>query len=433
MKKIFFILSILLFPISIHAIVLPDGTDARVNDIELDGSGKIKRAYLSIPTEINTPLGKISAVGEIIFNSDGKVIEFTPEKNGTAESPIGTLPYREYEPIGFYDSGEAKFLYLDFPTSLTVNGRTFSCWPSLIYFYENWKPLSFRIDKDVPIALPCGNIICKAYSNVLFFSNGNIVGVELAEPAEITKNDIKFYACDTLVLDTDETPASAVIYKSDGIPTKYGKIYPVDNSKITFYLSGGLQTIVPQDITLIQYDDAAFMTVAGETLGFDENGIINRATVKGRKFTIYGWSFEFNDENFYLVIYPNKKIYIPYTASRKYTSRLLIIQNCCYQWYPDKSTIYLTTKEAPDEYKHQTYDTKDSTPSHFTKEGKFDFYNCPLIFDEKDNLIGYRRSAFNCSEWKEDEDRYVDYANYNRITDEYENYVGDVFFDQQKN
>lgn len=61
----------------------------------------------------------------------------------------------------------------------------------------------------------------------------------------------------------------------------------------------------------MQYDDAAFMTVAGETLGFNEDGIINRATVKGRKFTIYGWSFEFNDENFYLVIYPNKKNYIP--------------------------------------------------------------------------------------------------------------------------
>lgn len=213
MKKIAFALFVLLFlPISVHAIVLPDGTDARVNDIELDDNGKIKRAYLSVTTEINTPLGKISAVGEVKFNEDGKVVEFTPEKSGTTESPIGTLPYREYEPIGFYDSGEAKFLYLDFPTSLTVNGRTFSCWPSSIYFYENWKPLSFIIDKDVPIALPCDNIICKAYSNVLFFSNGNLVGVELAEPAEITKNDIKFYACGTLVLDTDETPASAVIY-----------------------------------------------------------------------------------------------------------------------------------------------------------------------------------------------------------------------------
>lgn len=71
---------------------------------------------------------------------------------------------------------------------------------------------------------------------------------------------------------------------------------------------------------------------------------------------------------------------------------------------------------------------KEGTPSHFTEKGRFDYYNCPLIFDDENNLIGYRKASSKLEKWDEILDRNVDYSNYNRITDEYENYVQDVLF-----
>ena len=75
---------------------------------------------------------------------------------------------------------------------------------------------------------------------------------------------------------------------------------------------------------------------------------------------------------------------------------------------------------------------KEATPSHFTEKGKFDYEHCPLLFNENNELIGYRKSATKWTKWDDEQDREVDLAKYNRYTDEYENYVEDVIIESQK-
>ena len=255
--------------INLFAVVLPEGTDARINDIQMNDDGIIEKVYLSEPIQLNTFLGRIEAVGEVLFNSEGKIIEFTPNKDGTAESPIGSLNFKGRETIKFYDNGTVSSMTLNRDTILIVNEREFTCYPSFISFYEDWKPFGFRISKDTNIKLKCGDVICAKGSIINFYSDGNIFNMELGAPAEINSADGKILAFKNLILTPQETPVFATVLKSDGLTSNYGKIFPKEGSEITFYENGKIAKVVPQDITIVQYEGSTFMTIANTELGFD--------------------------------------------------------------------------------------------------------------------------------------------------------------------
>ena len=461
MKKELLSIALMLFSINLFAVVLPEGTDARINDIQMNDEGTIEKVYLSEPTEINTFLGKMEAVGEVVFNLEGKVVELTPNKDGTAESPIGILNYKGRETIKFYNSGTVSSMTLNRDTVLVVNEREFTCYPSYISFYEEWKPFGFRLSKETKVKLNCGEVICAKGSIINFYSDGTIFNLELGAPAEITSADGIFTAFKNLILTTKEKPILATVLKSDGLNSNYGKIYPKEGSDITFYENGKIEKVVPQDITVIQYEGATFMALANTELGFDEEGVINEATVKGKKLKIFGWDFEFIEDDFHFIIYSGKKIYFPnvilnsingkiypYRAHYAEVKRILIDNQTCYYWNRDLD--YEKDEDTPGKYSWSynyahfnsvfklsqddlqeklVVKIKEGTPSHFTEKGKFDYQNCPLIFDEENNLIGFRKAATKLEKWNDILDRNVDYSNYNRVTDEYENYVQDVLFE----
>lgn len=457
MKKSLFTILLTFLVISAYAVILPEGTDARINDIVVNDDNIITSVYLSEPTEINTFLGKIEATGEILFNDNGQVKEFTPNKNGTVETPIGTLNYKALNVIKFFDFGCVASMTLSEVTKLTVNNISYTCYPSFISFYDNWKPFGFKVSQDIPISAKCGDIICAKNSTVMFYENGNIFSLELGAPAELKTTDGNFTALKELILSNEGLPIVANVLKSYGLATSYGKIYPVEGSRITFHENGKVETIIPQDITVIQYEGTTFMTVAKKTLGLDEDGIINEATIKGKKFKIYNWTFEFIEDDFSFVIYPNKQLYInnvilnningtsfEYRPHYAEVRRILINKEHCYFWKREMDSESEKSDKYSWSYNYVKYCSifeldknsntqkliikiREGTPSHYTEKGKFDYFNSPLIFDENNNLIGYRKASSKLEKWDPVLDRTIDYSNFNRITDEYENYAEDVY------
>ena len=460
MKKAFVCFLGIFICSNMFAFVLPEGTDARINDIVMNDDGIVSKVYLSEPIEINTPVGKIEATGEILFSEEGKVTEFTPNKNGEIQTPIGIINYASGYRIKFYESGCISTITLSKETELTINGTAFLCKPSFMFLYEDWKPGAFSVIKATPITLKCGNVICEKGSLVSFYDSGNILSLELAEPAEVNTVDGELKIIGSLYLSDEGTPLLATALSSSGLNSKYGKLYPVERTQISFHMNGKVETIVPQDITVIQYEGSTFMALAKNTLGFDDEGIINSATIKGNKFKYHNWTIKTVEDTMKLVIYPNKKIYFPYLylesinennsfdTYNKKMRRVLLDENNCFYWQRDLdyereqngpkswnyNYYYCTTvkKQMLDNSVITAIQIKEATPSHFTEKGKFDYEHCPLLFNENNELIGYRKSATKWTKWDDEQDREVDLAKYNRYTDEYENYVEDVIIESQK-
>lgn len=459
MKKKLLAILISLITLSVHAVMLPDGTDARINDIVINDEGFIEKAYLSTPTVINTSLGMIEATGEVVFNKEGKVIEFTPSENGTAKTPVGVLNYKGNWGIKFYDSGCIYGIGLSTETILTINNTDYYCSSdNLLSFYDGWKPSSFTVSKEIPLHILCGDIVIKKDTHVFLNPDGSILLVKLAAPTLLTTAAGDFTAIDSLVLYSDGTVRVATALKSDkGLSTKYGKVYPQKNTDVSFSINGEIYTVTPQDITIITIEGETLFAVANKEMVFFNNGDINAVTIKGKNIKIYGWSLEFADDEFQLIVYPNEKIYfnnvyINAINDKKFdndtynpkSKKLLVDKKNCYYWNTglDKKgyswsseynscSVYLLSKD--DLKEKLVVKINDGTPSNFDVFGDFDFYDCPLLFDDKDKVIGYRRATTKPEDWDPVTDRYRFDERYNKETQEFENYREDIFFDQQAN
>lgn len=452
MKKILCLVLLMLFSISLFAFVLPEGTDARISDFVLDDEGFITKVYLSEPCEINTPIGKIEAKGEVLFNHDGNVTKITPKSDGEAETELGIIKYSNFLPISFYDSGCLSSLWLSDSFSFSLNDRCFSCESGIISFFDDWKPSIIFLDNPITIELCCGSVSCESSSCLFFHSNGNISALELSVPAEIVTSKGNIIAKDKLYLSENEMPLIATVESSSGIQSDYGLIYPVENSVISFYENGNINLIIPQDIHQISIDGVPYYTIANAPLGFDESGRLNTATIKGKKFTSYGWNIELTKENFDIVIYPDQHIYIPSVSINSINGnkvspqskssdirRILLDRSNCYYWKRDLESVtgssWYITKKVCTIYKISSVTGNTSTvatleqcmPSHFDQDGYFELSVPPLLFDDKNNCIGYRRAVTSLQEWDDEKDRMIDKANFNKTTDEYENYIKDIF------
>lgn len=427
MKKIFSILSFILFTVSLYAVVLPDGTDARISDIEMNDSGKIIRAELSVPCVLNTPLGKIEAKGEVKFNNEGKITKFTPSAEISINTPVGILYCDEYCPIELYDSGCISGTQLCKQTDIRLYDKVYKCDADFIRFNDNWQLSSCYLGEDTQFNLKCGTLIGKKETYISFYSDGSIMGLSVKDFSRIFSPSGTITVSGFIILN-DEMPSLVTIDSSEGLETKYGKMYPKKGSKLSFNIDGNIYSIVPQDISIINYSGTNLIAEANKELIFDDDGFIKKMTVKGKNLNIFGWSFDFAEDDFDLIIYPNNKIYLPSVVYSRKPIRMLIDENNAYQWNKPTSTyttVYCTNKTSKSTDVVLTIE--NATISHFTKKGYEDYRHCPLLFDENENLIGYRRAAIQPENFDNSAKKYLTYPKYNIETGEYENYTGDVY------
>lgn len=446
-KKIVSIIITLFVSSLLFAIILPEGTDARLSDISFTNE-KITSAFLSEPTEINTPLGKIEATGKITFSESGNVLELYPSNVGILTTPIGKLSYSKLEKINFYENGTLENLTLEEAADITINNVTYTISPGFLFLYDDWKPASFILLNDKMIDFSFGKLLIPSGSPILFYPDGDISTFVINEPSEIKTNVGSIIINGGVCLWSQDQVMLVEALETKGLETKYGKVYPEKNSQVCFFSDGKVKEVIPQDIMICNIDDYQVMTKSGKKITFDNDGNLASGFIKNSKIKYKGWDITFYGENNQFIIYDKNKLYLPYglvseinglNFERK-TRRFLLLDDCYYSWGPEvddwhgKSSIYVTSKINP--FNTVLFNkTKYGTVSHFKKDSKeINDYECPLIFNEENKVIGYREALV----YKEVFDPVRDvwetstgYRYYNSYTDEYENYNEDVYFDEK--
>lgn len=424
------------------AIMLPEGTDARLADITFEND-VIKSVVLSEPTELNTPLGKIEATGKVEFYSNGTISKLYPNKIGSFQTPIGNFVYQQYEEIEFYENGNLHYLILAEPTIIKINNESFKINKGVFLLYEEWHPASFELVEEKKLKFPFGDVVIAKDTFVMFYSDGNIAAFTVNGPTEIQTNVGKIIVEGNIGLGPDLKLGFMQVLKSDGLETKYGKVFPVQGSTIYFSPDGNVAEVTPQDIMVCTIDNVPVMTKAREVISFDDEGNLISGTLKNTSLKYKDWNITFYGDSNRFIIYKGDKLYIPYglvkeinnISYEKKTTRFLLLEDCYYSWSPelgyrDKTEIYVKKKDVTGVKLFKEFN--NGAISHFKKDSKeIDIWNCPLIFDENNQVIGYRKANTTENYFDSYWDQWRTKSYYNSVTDEYVDYTEDVYFEEK--
>ena len=401
MKKLLSIFILAFLANLAFAIMLPEGTDARLADITFEND-VIKSVVLSEPTELNTPLGKIEATGKVEFYSNGTISKLYPNKIGSLQTPIGNFVYQQYEEIEFYENGNLHYLILAEPTIIKINNESFKINKGVFLLYEEWHPASFELVEEKKLKFPFGDVVIAKDTFVMFYSDGNIAAFTVNGPTEIQTNVGKIIVEGNIGLGPDLKLGFMQVLKSDGLETKYGKVFPVQGSTIYFSPNGNIAEVTPQDIMICSIDNVPIMTKAREVITFNDEGNLISGTLKNSSLKYKDWNINFYGDSNRFVIYGDK-LYIPYGLIKDInnhsfynnaTKRYLFLDDCYYFWsteplYDNEEDIWRTLKEPSKT--ERFIEIPKGVISHFKKDSSdMDIWNCPLIFNEENQIIGYR-------------------------------------------
>ena len=440
MKKYVFSAIIFLFTCSLFAFVLPDGTDARISDIKFDND-IITEIVLSESTYLNTSFGKIKASGRVSYYTNGVIKSVFPSEDCILITPIGEFVGSSYETITFYESGALDVITLSEPAVVTINDEIYKIKSGLLSLYDDWKPSFFELREEKPLSFDFGNVVLASNTFVWFFNDGNIATFVVNGPTEITTPVGKIIANGTIGLWLDLKIMYVDVLKTDGLDSKYGKIYPVSNTSVTFYPeTGSIKEVIPQDIMICAINDFQIMTKSNVKTTFDKQGNITSGFIKNMNLKYKDWNISFYENNNQFIIYEGNKLYLPYGLIKdvngqeyeKQLTRFLFLDDCYFSWSPEVdngnySSIFITLK---DNMKSKLFKRVEGAISHFSKDAKISIYDCPLIFNDENILIGYRKAETKKSTFNEYWDTWDYKSYYNTTTDEYVNYTEDILFEK---
>ena len=444
MKKFSLILLFCFFSSLSFAIPLPEGTDARLKDITMEDD-VITSVVLSEPTALNTPLGKVEATGRVEFYTNGIIKTLSVNKTDSLKTPIGTFKYTKYEEIDFYESGALKQITLAEPATITINKETYKINKGYFFLYDEWHPATFELVEEKKLTFDFGTVVLAKESFVMFYSDGSIASFNVNGPTEIKTSVGKITTQGHIILSPDSQIGFVDVYQTDGLDSKYGKLYPVSGTPIYFSLTGQISEFTSQDIMVCTIDGSTVMTKAGEVITFDDEGNISSGTLKNAKIKYKGWDITFYEENTKFIIYDGDKLYLPYAkakeingvSAKNVSTRYLFLEDCYYSWdlkppYRDITQQIWITKKSDPFFTRAFKRTTEGAVSHYMEDSKeIDRYNCPLIFDENNEVIGYRNALTIERYFNEYTDRWEETSHLDYLKDEYVNYTKDVYFTQK--
>ena len=445
MKKrlLLFIVFILVSSFS-FAIVLPEGTDARLTDITMDGD-IITSVVLSETTELNTSLGKVEATGKVEFYANGIIKTLSANKSDSLKTPIGTFNYSKYEEIEFYESGALEQITLAAPAIVTINNEIYKINEGYFFLYDEWHPASFQLVEEKKLTFDFGTVVLAKESFLMFYADGSIASFNVNGPTDIKTKVGTITTIGHIILSPDSQIGFIDVYKTEGLDSKYGKIYPVSGTPVYFSLTGLISEFTSQDIMVCTIDGSPIMTKAGEVVTFDDDGNISSGTLKNTKLKFKGWDITLYEENTKFIIYDSDKLYLPYAKAKEINGlnlksesiRYLFLEDCYYSWdlkpfYRDTTQqIWITRKNNP-LFSTAFKRTTKGAVSHYSENSKeIDRFNCPLIFNENNEVIGYRNALTIERVYNTYTDRWEETSYFDYVRDEYVNYTEDVYFTQK--
>ncbi len=253
MKKLYAIILSIFIPMNIFALVLPEGTNARIVDLKQE-RGKIVSATLKSPTVLNTPLGKVESKDKVEFYTSGSVKSFVPVADGSFKNEVLDVLYCGGREITFYESGCIKSCEL--ADSVKIDGRigTIPVQEGQIEFYDNWIPKSLSLSADTEFHMPAGNASAAAGSTITFYPSGRLES---------------FYAKDSAALETS-----------------VGKVYVLAGSLITAHKNAKIKSLVPEDLCLVTLGENTFFSVPETTITFASDGSVKSFETSTRDFKL---------------------------------------------------------------------------------------------------------------------------------------------------
>lgn len=314
MKKILLSITSILMSLSLFAIELPEGTNARVSGLKLS-NGNITEVTLREDTEINTPLGVKVVTGKVTFYESGAVKSFTPVENGTVETEAGVLTYDgiklitvevpaevteevvddfsiwseetveivEETPaetvevtvipaeITLYESGCVKEIVITEETKIKTKIGNLTVQPGLVEFYDNYVVKSYQLKNNCTLKLSVGSVKISKEGRLTFYDNGKIMELTVAEPCDLT--------------------------------TDIGTISTNENSILTFHSTGKLQSVETNDIYKLTYDNNDLYTAPDTMICFYKSGKLKQVTVLNNEIILGDFAVELAEEksviNFY--------------------------------------------------------------------------------------------------------------------------------------
>ncbi len=260
MKKIIMALALLLAASSVYAMLLPEGSQANVNDVSLT-DGKISSVTLMDNAEINTPFGKLQATGTITFNPDGSVESFTPVKSGSFETPAGTFSYAGQEDssyttpaLEFYPGGSLKKITLSAETKLVTKAGTLTAQAAPVEFYDQYAAKSFKPKNNFYITIAAGKF-------------------------KVSKDDfVEFYPSGKFKAFTIEGPAS--------LTTDMGTISIIGKAKVSTYENKKIESITVDSVQALKYSDNYIYTAPDSTVYFYSSGKLKEVTAINNEFIL---------------------------------------------------------------------------------------------------------------------------------------------------
>ena len=408
MKKLNFAVICLLVSFNAFALKLPDGSEARVKNIQLDENGILSAVLLSEPAEVTTSVGKVEAAGCILFNEKGKITEVTVNKNTIVDTPMGSLPIKGNTVLKFYDSGCIKNAVLSNVTAFSIKGTVYSAKADQISFHERWKVNEMLLSKDIALQLPCGIIPLKADSKICFSPRGALNQVTLGEPVLLETKIGSVKASGVLVLYDNGVIQEATADSAEMLQTLYGPIYPVAKSVLEFYSDGQLKSVIPQDVSFVNTKNHTYYIAAEKKIQYFKSGILREAYITGYSAKIYGWKFKFSEDLNRVVFYPKYKAYLPNSkvSSVKQARALKNFDISGQNEISERKFMLLPSKlyfwNANEESKNPVHavdlatgsDTEikeiKGSPCDFDENENFYYKKSPLLFNDENELIGYR-------------------------------------------
>ncbi len=263
MKKLLPFVFAVLIPVNLSALVLPEGTNARIVDVKQE-RGKIISATLKAPTVLNTPLGAIKVRDKVEFFTSGNVKSCIPYDNGSFECPLAFLPYAAARTVTFYESGCIEKICITAPVDVTMKIGTVPLQEGDISLYDNWIPKEVMLNKDITLHMPAGVVSAKKGSKLTFYPSGRVES---------------FYVKESVALDTS-----------------VGKAFVQEGSMIVAHKSAKIKSFIPEDMCLVTLGENTFYTVADGSIGFNTDGSVRTFQTSSREFKFDSVKLELSAE-----------------------------------------------------------------------------------------------------------------------------------------
>lgn len=310
MKKLFSIIAITAITFSsLSALVLPEGTDARITDIKLT-KGKITKVALKEETDINCSLGMVKAFGDVLFYENGSVKSFTPAEGGTFITPSGTVKYtsqlEKEEPaeIEFYESGCLKSIKISEETVVKTKRGNLTAKPGYVKFYDNWTVQELTPKNNSSIKISAGVVSILNKGPIIFYESGRIKQFTTAD-------DYSFN-------------------------TQFGAISPKNRSEITLFENGNLAEISVDEIFILSYDNNTLYTKPESTISFYANGQLKSISVLNNELALGGCTIAFAKDSIDLKFYEDGAFTIPETENTMVYNCDTEFQPCSFVYYNPK-------------------------------------------------------------------------------------------------